>query len=179
MRNHLSALVLVILAGCGGPSDQPEAKEKVELPVPSGPPAVEPEVVPDTSTGGALRWESVTGGEGTMLRLVGGAGRLLMSLSCPAGARHLAVTVPAFTTVNGEERLVLSLGMEPVTLVANMAGQKGVGISAEGAVPDDFSDLVEGAERIGAVYGFQKSGPHAAPPEQLRKAFAAACEARR
>lgn len=167
--------IFLLLAACGSPAEQKQEEEKVELPVPSGPPIVEPEDVPDTSGDGAPRWESATGEGGTALRLVGKGGRLEMSLSCASAPKRLIVSVPGLSPIGSEERFSLALGQEPVTLVADPTRQPQPGVTAEGAVPADFGELLERAGRIGALYGTQRSGPHPAPPKPLRKALAEEC----
>ena len=167
--------IVLLLAACGSASEQKQNEEPVELPVPSGPPIVEQEDVPDTSGDGAPRWESATGEGGTALRLVGQGGRLEMSMSCPSVPKRLVVSVPHFSPIGSEDRFSLALGEEPVTLVADPTRQPQPGVTAEGAVPDNFAALLDDAGEIGALYGTQRSGPHPAPPEALRKALAEEC----
>ena len=168
--------IFLLLAACDSAAEQKQDEEPVELPVPSGPPIVEQEDVPDTSLDGAPRWESATGAGGTALRLVGEGGRLEMSMSCASAPKRLIVSVPHFSPIGSEDRFSLALGQEPVTLVADPTRQPQPGVTAEGAVPDNFAQLLERADRIGALYGTQRSGPHPAPPEPLRKALAEECD---
>ena len=180
MRCFLPLLVLLATAACGDSANAPEdqaAETELGVPVPSGPPVAQqvgPAAVPDNSGTGAPRWESATGEEGTILRLVNSRGVLVMSLACRAGSGTLAARVPAFSAIASEDRFSLALGDQPVALVAD-PGSKG-GMVAQGPVPDGFADRLEDAKAISALYGTQRSGPHPAPPEQLGKAFAQTCK---
>lgn len=99
-----------------------------------------------------------------------------MSIFCPQARTRLVVSVPGFKPIGSEDRFALALGEEPVTLVADPTRQK-QGVTAEGAAPENFGDLLDKAERIGARYGSQQSGPHAMPPKPLREALAEECGA--
>lgn len=173
-------LLLLGTASCDGSGEAPgneRAREPLDVPVPSGPPVAQqvgPAAVPDTSGNGTPRWESATGEEGTILRLVGPQGGLVMSLACRAGSGTLAARIPAFRPIASEDRLSLALGAKTVTLAADPAGSE-AGLVARGAMPADLAGDLENAKRIFALYGAQRSGPHPAPPQQLGEAFASTC----
>jgi hypothetical protein len=86
------------------------------------------------------------------------------------------VSVPSFKPIGSEDRFSLALGEEPVALVADPTRQK-TGVTAEGAVPGNFTELLGKAERIGAIYGNQQIGPHPAPPKALLETLAKECGA--
>lgn len=173
-----SLLLLLLLSACGAPAPDEEKNQAVDLPVPSGPPIVQQaeEEVPDTAVESEARWESATGEDGTGLRFVVKGGASEISIFCPEAGKRLVVAVPSFKPIGSEDRFSLALGEEPVTLVADPTRQK-AGVTAEGAVPDNFSELLEKAERIGALYGNQQIGPHPAPPKALIEALAKECGA--
>lgn len=175
MLRLVPLLLLCGLAACGG-AEEPAADGAVELPAPSGPPVVQQVEAdaphPEPAAPG-LRWESVSAGDGGSLRLIAPGGDLLMSLACASG--KLVAHVPAFAPIGSEDRFSLALGEEPITLVADPTDQAERGVTGKGAVPADFADLIARANRVGAVYGSQRSGPHEAPPEAQSRAFAAAC----
>jgi hypothetical protein len=170
-------LPVCLLTACGSVSEAPD--NKPDMPVPSGPPVVqqvdEMEPVAPPTTGQA--WESVASGGGTALRLTEPDGNVLMSIACLSGPRRLVVTVPSFAAVGSEDRFSFGIDREPVTLVADPTEQRPPGVTGEGAVPENFGDLIEGSKRISANYGNQKAGPHPAPPAELRKALVKACSA--
>jgi hypothetical protein len=124
----------------------------------------------------AVRWESVASGEGYALRLSGPAPHdASFTISCLRGGR-LVVTVPAFEPIGSEDRFAFGLGEEPVTLVADPTRQTpGAGVVAEGPVPEDFAALIGAAQAVSALYGTQQAGPHAAPPDALKRELVAAC----
>lgn len=168
--------ILFILSACGAPA--PEENVTADIPVPSGPPIIQQAEgeVPDTAVEKSPRWESATGERGTGLRLIDEGGAVAMSIFCPEAGTRLVVGVRSFDPIGSEDRFSLALGQEPVTLVADPTRQK-TGVTAEGAVPDKFSDLLQKAERIGAFYGSQQIGPHPAPPKALLEKLAKECGA--
>ena len=176
MRSSIALLLL--LAACDAPAPEAEQNVTADIPVPSGPPIVQQAEgeVPDTAIEKRPRWESATGTQGTGLRLIGEGGALEMSIACPEARTRLIVDVPSFKPIGSEDRFSLALGQEPVTLVADPTRQK-KGVTAEGAVPDNFGDLLEKADRIGSLYGNQRIGPHPAPPKALAEALAKECGA--
>ena len=176
MRSLLPSLLL--LSACGAPAGHADETVTADIPVPSGPPIVQQVEgeVPNTAVEKATRWESVTGERGTGLRLVGEGGKMAMSIFCPDGGTRLVVSVPSFKPIGSEDRFSLALGQEPVTLVADPTRQNS-GVTAEGAVPDNFSELVDKAGRIGALYGAQQMDPHPAPPKALLEKLAKECGA--
>lgn len=176
MRTYI--LLLLLFSACGAPAPDGEKNESVDLPVASGPPIVQQakEKVPDTAAEKLPRWESATGDGGTGLRLVGKGGVAELSIFCPEARTRLIVSLPSFEPIGSEDRFSLALGEEPVTLVADPTRQT-KGVSAEGAVPGNFAELLKKAETIGAHYGNQQAGPHPAPPKALREALAKECRA--
>jgi hypothetical protein len=176
MRSSIA--LLLILSACGAPAPEAEKIATADIPVPSGPPIIQQAEgdVPDTAVEGEPRWESATGSNGTGIKWVGDGGLAEMSIFCPEAGKKLVVSVPAFTPIGSEDRFSLALGQEPVTLVADPTRQK-QGVTAEGAVPDGFPDLLEKAKQIGARYGNQQIGPHPAPPKALLEALAKECGA--
>ena len=155
MRAALIAAVL--LAGCGRnePVSAPRAEIEMEAPAVPG-------------------WDLQSSGEGAALALLGGAGKTLVRLYCPAGSHRLLVNVPSFTPVGSEERLSFGSNGEVVALVADTRGdaQRG-GVSGTGPVPDNLAALIGG--KVGVNYGSQSTGPHPAPPADLARAFVSAC----
>jgi hypothetical protein len=164
------ALLTLALAGCDA---EPQPAQPDTLPTPSGPPVAQQAPQPSQPplpTG--PQWESAVRGEGMALRLAEG-GQLRMEIACLPPAR-LTVNVPGFTTIGSEDRFSLGLGNEPVTLVADLSAENGV--AAEGPVPDNLEELLEGADQVTALYGTQQVGPVGPPPPQLVDAFTDACE---
>ena len=119
-------------------------------------------------------WDLQSSGKGVALTLEAKDGGTAIRLVCGAGDGRLLVNVPAFRAIGSEERLSFGSGNEAVALVADTRGdaQRG-GVSATGPVPGNLAALVSGP--ISASYGAQASGPHTAPPDNLARAFAAAC----
>jgi uncharacterized membrane protein len=108
------------------------------------------------------------------LALLSVEGRATIRLYCPAGGNALQVNVPGFRPVGSEERLSFGGGGEVVALVVDPAGDRKLrGVSGTGAVPAGLAALLAGS--VSASYGSQTSGPHAAPPAALARAFASAC----
>ena len=155
-----AAIIAVLLLGACG-RDQPAAAPPSEL------------SIRESAAGG---WALRSTGEGAGLTLLRGPGDTVISLFCPAGSNRLVVNVPAFRPIGSEERLSFGSGGEVVALVADSRGdaQRG-GVSGTGAVPDNLAALIGG--QPSASYGAQVSGPHAAPPAELVRPFAAACGA--
>jgi hypothetical protein len=125
----------------------------------------------------AARWDLQSSGEGAALALAAADGGAAIRLFCPAGGRQLLVNVTGFQAIGSEERLSFGSGGDAVALVADTRGdrQRG-GVSGTGAVPRNLAALL--ARPLSASYGAQTSGPHAAPPPELARAFAAACGGR-
>jgi hypothetical protein len=176
MRLPLPALLL-LLASCGSAGDTPKNDNHVDVPVPSGPPVAQqadavPSSAPDQS---GAAWETAASGEGTALRLTAPEGSLLLSIACLGAPRRLVVSAPGFKPIGSEDRFSLGLGEEPVTLVADPTRQNKGGVTAEGAIPETFAELIEEAELVSALYGTQRIGPHPAPGEALKKALAKDC----
>ena len=169
MRISIPILAAAVLAACTA-----EAPLRDDEPVPAPAPAE-----PAESRSG-LDWQAEAVGAGHRLRLSNLAtGAHLLTISCLAPSR-LTVHAPAFTPIGSEDRFSFGIGAEPVTLVANpYEQQRGAGVTAEGPIPDNLETLFAGADTIGALYGTQQVGPHAAPPEILREPFLRACTALR
>ena len=123
---------------------------------------------------GASGWELRSSGEGVALALQSAGAATAIRLFCSADDGGLLVNVPAFRPIGSEERLSFGSGTEAVALVADTRGDtRRGGVSGTGEVPDNLAALIAGP--ISASYGAQTSGPHAAPPASLARAFAAAC----
>ncbi|HEX6375626.1 MAG TPA: hypothetical protein VFZ91_07880 [Allosphingosinicella sp.] len=164
------AIMAMVLAGCGrddGAQPGPAAESGNSSPARAAAP-------PDAGTVPAARWDLQSSGEGVALALMSAPERSAIRLFCQAGQDRLLVNVPAFRPIASEERLSFGSGGEVVALVADGSGdrQRG-GVSAAGAVPDDLAALIGGP--VSASYGAQNSGPHPAPPQNLSRAFVAAC----
>ena len=150
-------IAALMLAGCN-------AREPVKEPVTNV----------ATSKPATPGWDLQSSGEGAALTLLGGAGKTLVRLFCPADSHRLLVNVLAFRPIGSEERMSLGSGGEVVLLVADSRGdQQRGGVSATGPVPDNLAALV--ADRVSVSYGSQSSGPHPAPPVNLVRDFTAAC----
>jgi hypothetical protein len=167
--------LLLLLAACGSGAPPP-GNETVEIPTPSGPPVaqqMEAAPPPMESAQAGPRWESVSSGEGSALRLTGSDGKVAMSVACLGQPRRMVVTVPSFSPIGSEDRFSLGLGNEPVTLVADPTRQKGPGVTAEGPPPPRA--VFDNAATVSALYGRQQVGPVPAPPEKLRELLAKSC----
>lgn len=170
-------LSICLLAACGSGGGEVSADNKLDVPVPSGPPVVQQvdESAPAAPTRAGAAWESVASGGATAVRLTEPGGKLLMSIACVAAPLRLVVSVPSFSAIGSEDRFSFGIDQEPVTLVADPTRQKRPGVTGEGDVPEDLSALLRGAKQFSALYGTQKAGPYPAPPEALREALSEAC----
>ena len=118
-------------------------------------------------------WNLQATGEGAALAF-SKSGNIAVRLLCGAGGRELLVNVPAFRPVGSEERLSFGGGGEAVALVADTRGdRRRGGVSGTGPVPENLAALL--GRPIAVNYGYQSSGPHAAPPSALARAFVEAC----
>ncbi len=172
----MRALGLVLLLSACGSEAPPPDKDTVEIPTPSGPPVAQQiEAAPPPTEGAKAgpRWESVSSGEGSALRLTGSDGKVAMSVACLGAPRRMVVTVPSFKAIASEDRLSFGLGEEPVTLVADPTRQKGPGVTAEGSPPP--RTVFDKAATVSALYGTQQVGPVPAPPGKLREMLAKSC----
>lgn len=178
MRAQLLALLL--LSACRSePADRGAGDNIVELPQPSGPPIVQ-QVQEKTSAPAVATapvWQKVASSDRTEIRLTGSGGSLLLSLACLRRPARLRAAVPTFSPIGSEDRFSLGLGNEPLILVADPTRQAQLGVSAEGPVPSNLSDLLRDAGAISAVYGAQQAGPFPPPPAQLKEAFGKGCKA--
>ena len=122
----------------------------------------------------APHWDLQSNRDGVALALLQTAGGTAIRLFCPAGQNLLLVNVPSFKPIGSEERLSFGSGVNFGALVADPNGdaQRG-GVSGSGQVPHDLKELVSGP--VSASYGAQRSGPHPAPPLDLRRTFVTAC----
>lgn len=157
-RSFLSAFAAtLVLTGCqeAGTSQPPAA-----------PPAEAPEP--------ALRWESVSGGEGEALVLLDGGDRPLLHLACLDGPARMTARALEFRRIGSEERLTLGVGGEAFLLVADPM-REDPGVYAEGPIEPDLLDRFLTTTEISAVYGAQQLGPHAAPEPAQRERFVAGC----
>lgn len=160
---------MLLIAGCGSGSETENAASGTQASLNVGTSA---------SKGKSRRgsWSLRSAGEGTSLSY-SSSEQSEVRLFCAAGGRELLVNVPAFRPVDSEERLSFGSSGESVALVADTKGdrQRG-GVSGVGPIPEDLAELIKGP--ISVNYGYQNSGPHAAPPPDLAEAFAEACGAR-
>ena len=111
-----------------------------------------------------------------MVRLIDDREAPQMLFGCQGSPRRLLASVPAFSVIGSEDRFMLALGEEPVTLVADPTRQQPPGVTGTGAVPDGLEQLLATAGTIGAVYGAQQAGPFPPLPAGLREGLAKACE---
>ena len=119
-----------------------------------------------------LEWERAESGAG--LQLNNRDGTVRMSLAC-SGSK-LVVNVPSFTPIGSEDRFMLALGKEPVTLVADPTRQRsGTGVTAEGTAPQNLGGLLSGGPTVGALYGTQKIEADAPPSPELANQLASGC----
>jgi hypothetical protein len=100
-----------------------------------------------------------------------------LRVACRVGPADLHVAAPVFEMIESEERFTLGAGSELATLVVSPEIPSGRGVEATGPLPPAFIDAVAEGREIGASYGARQIGPMAAPPAEIRLAFAAACRA--
>ncbi|HEX8580463.1 MAG TPA: hypothetical protein VF655_12840 [Allosphingosinicella sp.] len=177
MRSLPLGLTILALAACGSGGEAPDggngvanaaAENKTSAEAGNAASPVANTAAPSAPTG---TWQLQASGEGTALVLSGASG---MRLFCPAGGTQLLVNAPGFHPIASEERLSFGSGGAVMALVAGTKGdrQRG-GITGVGPVPAELQSLLAGP--VSASYGAQVSGPHAAPPTELAKAFITAC----
>jgi uncharacterized membrane protein len=173
MRFGLTAAALLLIA-CGGAEDAADAPPAATAKASSSPFQSTPPSSPDADDGVGGRWELQSSGEGVALALLPAKGGATIRLFCASRENRLLVNIPSFRPIGSEERLSIGSGEEAMALVADTRGdaQRG-GVSGTGEVPDNLAALVGG--RLSASYGAQRSGPHLAPPQNLSRAFVAAC----
>jgi len=174
MRFGLIAAVALLVASCGSREDAADAPPAATVEAQSSPAPSRLPSTPHTGNGSAERWDLQSSGEGITLALLAAEGSTTIRLFCPSGENRLLVNVPDFRPIGSEERLSFGSGGDAGALVADTRGdaQRG-GVSGIGDVPDNLAALVGG--RLSASYGAQTSGPHPAPPQDLSRAFVAAC----
>jgi len=164
----LIAAASLLLAACGSRENAPDAAPGGAKAAPSS------SASPSNTASTQARWDFQSSGEGSALALLAAEGRTTIRLFCTSGDNSLLVNVPAFRPIASEERLSFGGGGEAEALVADPRGdaERG-GVSGTGAVPANLGALIAGP--VSVSYGAQTSGPHSAPPEDLSRAFAAAC----
>jgi len=174
MRSLGSIIAFLSLAACGGGDKGPASAPRNDEAAPAANGAAPAIPIATNESGPTTRWDLQSSGEGVALALLSGEGAATLRLFCPAGGKRLVVNVAAFRPVASEERLSFGGGGQAHALVADPRGdrQRG-GVSGTSEVPDNLAALVGGP--VSASYGAQTSGPHAAPPPGLSRAFAAAC----
>ncbi len=162
------------LASCGSEPAQKAGGDAAPLPEPSGPPVIQQA----EADGGAatatprLEWERADDGAG--LRLSNPDGTVRMSLACTGS--KLVVNVPSFTPIGSEDRFMLALGQNPVTLVADPTRQRpGTGVTAEGPAPRNFGGLLSDGPTVGALYGTQQIEADSPPSSKLASQLATGC----
>ena len=172
MKQFLILVPLALLAACNSQSSdkaEPAADDtsSAATPVPPQPNETSP---PDQP---AAAWDLASSGEGASL-VFPAFGDPAIRLFCPARKGEILVNIPAFRPIGSEERLSFGSGGAVHTLVADTSGdrQRG-GVSGTGAVPGNLGALIGGP--VSVNYGAQNSGPHPAPPQELARAFIAAC----
>ncbi len=162
------------LASCGSEPAHETVGNEALTPLPSGPPVVQ-QVEDDGAAAPAnprVEWERAENGAG--LRLNNPDGTIRMSLAC-SGSK-LVVNVPSFTPIGSEDRFMLALGQNPVTLVADPTRQRaGTGVTAEGPAPQNLGGLLSAGPGVGALYGTQKIEADAPPSPKLANQLAGAC----
>jgi hypothetical protein len=176
MKVPRSCAALLLLASCGSQSgDQVREDGRVEVPQPSGPPVVQQaDDARETSPGvSGFAWQADD--QSASLRLVGPAEKPVLVLTCSGSPAIMTVTAPGFSMIGSEDRFVLGLGEEPVTLVADMDGRKAPGVTARAPVPGNLAKLMNEAAEVSALYGTQRLGPVSAPPGRLRTDFLKSC----
>jgi len=167
----IAAAALLLLAACSRSDEAPaEPSNDASNGAASAPSNAQASAPPRSGSG----WDLQSSGEGTALALLSESGAATVRLFCPARGNHLLVNVPGLRPVASEERLSFGSGGEVVALVAGTRGDaRRGGVTGSGAVPDNLPALIAGP--VAVNYGAQNSGPHAAPPAELARSFAAAC----
>lgn len=97
--------------------------------------------------------------------------------SSVAGLAHpqrLTVIVPGFGRVGSEDRLSFGFDDAATALAADLRSAE-PGVTASGPIPADLPARLRAARTVSAAYGTQRSGPHPAPPAEVREALASAC----
>ena len=162
------------LASCGSEPAQQTVSNEALTPEPSGPPVVQQAKTEEPGATGKPRLEWERGESGAGLRLNNLDGTVRMSIAC-AGSK-LVVNVPSFTPIGSEDRFMLALGQNPVTLVADPTRQRpGTGVTAEGPAPRNLGGLLSSGPTVGALYGTQKIEADAPPSSKLANQLASGC----
>lgn len=174
MRSGLIAAVSLLLAACGSREDAADAPSVATAEAPRPSPRSSLPSKPAAGDDTAERWNLRSSSEGVVLALLAAEGSATILLFCPSETNRLLVNVPNFRPVGSEERLSFGSSGGAVALVADTRGdaQRG-GVSGTGEVPANLAALI--GDRLSASYGARTSGPHPAPPQNLSRAFAAAC----
>jgi uncharacterized membrane protein len=169
------APLVLLLSACGGGGEAPVREpERASNTIAAAAPAAPAAPSASEPKGAAARWDLQASGEGSALAFLSASGATAIRLFCPAGGKSLLVNVPGFRPIGSEERLSIGSGGLVTALVADTrADRLRGGVSGTGAVPAGLAELIAGP--ISASYGAQVSGPHAAPPPQVARAFISAC----
>lgn len=179
MRKAFILPALLLTATACGQAEDPAANRTA--PIPSGPPVPQQEEALQNGAAAASQpaavphWETVVTGVGMGLQWLDG-GEQRLNIACVVDPVGLVVQAPGFKPIASEDRFMLGLGNEPVTLVADLAesGAAG-GVVAEGPLPEGFDDLLRNAPQISALYGTQQVGPVPAPSDDLIDTFVKTC----
>lgn len=171
-----SLIVVLLLTGCGGAPDTaapgpgtggrpaPSEAPREAIPIPGG----------STQHSAGELWDLQSSGEGVALVVGDASGATALRLFCPVHSGQWLVNAPLFAAIGSEERFSFGNAAQVVTLVADASGDAARGgVTGVGPVPTNLRELLSGP--VSASYGAQSTGPHAAPPGELARAFAQAC----
>ena len=176
LRRIIPVMLLALIGACNGrPSDDADSGPPLEMPTgdqglpaaAEGPTEREPDSV-DAS------WAFVATDTGSALVLAGSMGEVLR-IACGGSPLQMTVDVPAFESIGSEERLSLGLDDEPFVFVAQVTPPPPSGVHAEREPDESFLRLFANSGTLSAVYGAQRTGPHAAPDQEDANSFVNAC----
>jgi len=169
MHNLLPILIsLILLSACDRPGDAGGGNT----------PAVttRPSIVSGNSLKGhaAAHWVLQPNANVTVLMLRSPSGARIMSLGCAPETKLLKINVAGFTPISSEDRLSFGSSGKAEAFVVDVHGDTPLGgVSAQGAVPADLSDLL--SDSVSSSYGNQASGPHPPVARGVLEPFVAAC----
>lgn len=164
MRTLPIAALLVLLAACGGEPDAPAPAEER-----TGQPA-------DREAEPAAGWTLGEAG-GAPALLWGEEGSVEARLACADEPPRITLWVAGFERIGSEERLSLGLDGEPVTMVAEIVGAEGPGVSAATVLTAELADALRQADAVSALYGNQRFGPVPMPDPAALDTLLAGCAA--